>query len=278
MTTLERQCRSLAATYNRLNAQAVAAANAFTELQENKDYSDSYKRDRLSELWGQVEQFVAKRANRIMTMYATGYMTNNGGVEFDDLYNSGYLALVAAVDTYKPEKGMKFISWFAFFVKTAFGNASGWRSQKNDALRRAVSLDAPIDGEDDSDPISQIVEDTGAAQEIQAVEDKIFQEQLHAALERALQQLTTEEVEAIKGKYFEGRELSREEGRAERRGLSRLRAHARLSGLQHYIELRTPYYLRVGVQSFQNSGDCSVERIVFLREQLLATRGVLAPP
>lgn len=50
MTTLERQCRSLAATYNRLNAQAVAAANAFTELQENKDYSDSYKRDRLNQL------------------------------------------------------------------------------------------------------------------------------------------------------------------------------------------------------------------------------------
>ena len=227
------------------------------------------ERDRLPQLWSQVERFVAKRANHVMTMYATGYMTNNGGVEFDDLYNSGYLALVAAVDTYKPEKGMKFISWFAFFVKTAFGNASGWRSQKNDALRRAVSLDAPIDGED----ISQIVEDTGAAQEIQAVEDKIFQEQLHAALERALQQLTVEETEAIKGKYFEGRELSSVEERAERRGLSRLRAHARRSGLQHYIELRTPYYLRVGVQSFQNSGDSSVERIVFLREQLLAARG-----
>lgn len=231
------------------------------------------ERDRLPQLWSQVEQFVAKRANHIMTMYATGYMTNNGGIEFDDLYNSGYLALVAAADTYQPEKGMKFISWFSFALQNAFGIAGGWRSQKNDALRRAVSLDAPIDGEDNSDPIFQIVEDTAAAQEIQAVEDKIFQEQLHAALERALQQLTVEETEAIKGKYFEGRELSREEGRAERRGLSRLRAHARRSGLQHYIDLRTPYYLRVGVQSFQNSGDSSVERTVFLREQLLAARG-----
>ena len=47
------------------------------------------EQDRLPELWDQVEQFVANRANRIMTMYATGYMTNNGGVEFGDLYNTG---------------------------------------------------------------------------------------------------------------------------------------------------------------------------------------------
>lgn len=230
------------------------------------------ERDRLPQLWSQVERFVAKRANHVMAMYAASYMTNRGGVEFDDLYNSGYLALVAAVDTYKPDKGMKFTSWLAFAIQNAFGEAGGWKGKKNDALRHATSLDAPIDGEDDSDPISQIVEDTGAAQEIQAVEDKIFQEQLHAALERAMQQLTTEEVEAIKGKYFEGRELSSVEKRAERRGLSRLSAHA---SLRQYIELHTPYYLRVGVKSFQNSGDSSVERIVFKREQLMQRAGVV---
>lgn len=222
------------------------------------------ERDRLPQLWSQVERFVAKRANHVMT--------NSGGIEFDDLYNSGYLALVAAVDTYKPDKGMKFTSWLAFALQNAFGNAGGWKGKKNDALRKAMSLDAPIDGEDDSDPLAQIVEDTAAAQDIQAVEDKIFQEQLHAALERAMQQLTTEEVEAIRGKYFEGRKLSSVEKRAERRGLSRLSAHA---SLRQYIELHTPYYLRVGVQSFQNSGDSSVERIVLKREQLMQKAGVL---
>ena len=88
-----------------------------------------------------------------------------------------------------------------------------------------------------------------------------------------MQHLPDAEVDAIRGKYFEGRELSSVEKRAECRGLSRMRAHARLSGLQHYIELRTPYYLQVGVQTFQHDGDSSVDRIVFLREQLLAARG-----
>lgn len=226
------------------------------------------ERDRLSELWGQVEQFVAKRANHVMAMYAAGYMTNSGGVEFDDLYNSGYLALVAAVDTYKPEKGMKFISWFSFALQNAFGIAGGWRSQKNDALRRAVSLDAPIDGEDDSDPLSQIVEDTGAAQALQAVEDKIFHEQLHAALERALQRLPTAEGEAIRGKYFEGRELSKIEKNAVLRGMAKLKRPTGHRELLPYIEGRTPFYLQVGVQAFQRDGESSVERIVFLRDRL----------
>lgn len=52
----------------------------------------SGEQDRLPELWEQVERFVASRAQRLMTLYANGYMTNNGGVEFDDLYNSGYIA------------------------------------------------------------------------------------------------------------------------------------------------------------------------------------------
>ena len=50
MNTLEKNCRNLAAIYNRLNAQAVAADNAVKALQGNQDYSDSYKKAKLSEL------------------------------------------------------------------------------------------------------------------------------------------------------------------------------------------------------------------------------------
>ena len=49
------------------------------------------------------------------------------------------------------------------------------------------------------------------------MEDSIFLDQLHAALERALQRLPEAEGDAIRGKYFEGRELSRDEKNAEHR-------------------------------------------------------------
>ena len=49
----------------------------------------------IPQLWAQVERLVRWKANR--TLHALG---GAGGVEFGDLYNSGYLAFVDAVKTY----------------------------------------------------------------------------------------------------------------------------------------------------------------------------------
>lgn len=230
----------------------------------------SGERDRLPELWEQVERFVANRAQRLMTLYANGYMTNTGGLEFDDLYNSGYIALVAAVDTYKPDSEMQFIGWFAFALQAAFGNTGGWRAHKNDALRRAVSLDAPPseDGGEDDGSLAMLIEDPSAAQGLQSAEDSIYLDQLHAALERALQRLPKTEGDAIRGKYFEGRELSRDEKNAEHRGMSKLINPAIHAELLQYIEDHTPYYLHVGIQTQRNGGESAVEKIVFKRDAL----------
>lgn len=165
---------------------------------------------------------------------------------------------------------IKALGWFAFALQTAFGNTGGWRAHKNDALRRAVSLDAPPseDGGEDDRALAELVEDPSAAQGLQGVEDSIFLDQLHAALERALQRLPEAEGDAIRGKYFEGRELSRDEKNAEHRGMSKLINPALHAELLQYIEDRTPYYLRVGIQTQRNTGESAVEKIVFKREAL----------
>lgn len=231
----------------------------------------SGERDRLPELWDQVERFVANRAQRLMTLYANGYMTNTGGVEFDDLYNSGYIALVAAVDTYKPDSEMQFIGWFAFALQTAFGNTGGWRLHKNDALRRAVSLDAPPseDGGEDVRALAEFVEDPSAAQSLQGVEDSIYHDQLHAALERAMEQLTDEEKACIQRRYWGGCTLQEAGGsRLEEKALIKLRRPAVRRELESYVDNRTPYYLRVGVETYQNTRESAVEKIVFIRERI----------
>lgn len=230
------------------------------------------ERDRLPELWEQVERFVASRAQRLMTLYANGYMTNTGGLEFEDLYNSGYIALVAAVDTYDTEGGKSFISWFAYALQNAFAKTGGWRSsgQKSDALCRAVSLDAPPneDGGEDDWSLAMLIEDPSAAQGLRDVENSIYLDQLHAALERALGRLPEAEGAAIRGKYFDGRELSGDEKKAERRGMNRLLNPALHAELLQYVEDRTPYYLHVGIQTQRNTGESTVEKIVFKREAL----------
>ena len=72
---------------------------------------------RTLELWEQVNGLVKRKAMQIMT--ALQLSGNPRGVEFDDLYQTGYLAMVAAVETYSPERGA-FSTWFMFHLKTAF--------------------------------------------------------------------------------------------------------------------------------------------------------------
>lgn len=69
------------------------------------------EREYLPQLWAQVERFVAKQASRRMT--ATGGF---GGVEFWDLYDSGYIALVGAVESFDPEAGRSFVGWLALHL------------------------------------------------------------------------------------------------------------------------------------------------------------------
>ena len=52
---------------------------------------------RTLELWEQVNGLVKRKAMQIMT--ALQLSGNPRGVEFDDLYQTGYLAMVAAVET-----------------------------------------------------------------------------------------------------------------------------------------------------------------------------------
>lgn len=157
------------------------------------------ERDKLPELWTQVERLVALLANRRLTQ--CGQL---GGVEFDDLYNAGYLALIQAVDTYAPDRGAKFTTYFANALKTAFAEASGYRTHKqaNDPLHRADSLDCPLDQEGaDGDTLAALVADPRNGME--EAEERIWREQLHAAMEEALEKLPPEWATTLRLRYYQ---------------------------------------------------------------------------
>jgi len=103
------------------------------------------------------------------------------------------------------------------------------------------------------------------------VEEQQYQEQLHAALERALGALEADEEAVIRARYYQGRTLEEtgpQARRLESRAFVKLRRPQVRRELEQFIEQRTPYYLRVGVQTFQNTGESAVERIFFKREQM----------
>ena len=160
--------------------------------------------DRMGELWQQVERLACWKANRIMTA-----LNGRGGVEFEDLYQSGYPAMVAAVDSYKPEVGA-FSTWFMLHLKTAFAEATGYRSnrQQRDPIHNAVSLDTPLTDDADSDDLMAVVADPAGAGRMEAVEEAIYRQQLHDALEAALEAIPEECGTVLRQRYYEGRTLS----------------------------------------------------------------------
>lgn len=164
------------------------------------------ERDRLPELWEQVERFVALQANRLL--HAMGPdRAALAGVEFGDLYNSGYFALVDAAERYDPEAGAKFITFFAMRLKSYFSETTGFRlaRQRKDPLNNAKSLDARLkENDEDSGAFGDFIPDPKAAQALQAVEDTIQRDYTRQAVRQALEQLPTEERLAIKAYYYEG--------------------------------------------------------------------------
>ncbi len=230
------------------------------------------ERDRLSQLWEQVERFVAQRANRRTR-------NTSGAVDFDDLYQAGYLALVAAVDSFAPDKGMNFISWLALHLKTAFNDASNRLSdrQKRDPMHRAGSLDVPV-GEEGDATLGDLQADPDSSLAFEEAEDRVWQEQLHTALEKALQALPEDQADTLRRRFYEEKtfvEIAATEGvypetvrQWVANGLRALRRPRISRELWQYMEERTPYYRGVGLSSFQHTGSGQPERLAIMRERL----------
>lgn len=143
----------------------------------------SGKAEKMPELWEQVRRYVWQMASR--RMYP----------DKEDLLQSGYIALVEAVETYKEDGGMSFLNWFTYYLRNAFCQVEGRSTAKkgNDPLHHALSLDAPLDDEGDT-----TLRDIIAAPEANLEE----QTELHIMLEDALQTLPERQLLAIRRRYY----------------------------------------------------------------------------
>ena len=198
------------------------------------------ERNRLPELWRQVERFARMMARRRVNL--AGEL---GGATVQDLYQSGYIALVEAAETWSAAPGYKFLTWYEFYLKTAFAEAGGYRSDKqaHDPLQHAASLDAPAGEDADGDALIDLVPATNDP--IAEIEEQVYNEQLHDALETALRQLPSDEEVVIRAIYYEGktlREIGPQAKDVQQRALEHLRRPLVSRDLRQFIELRVPRY------------------------------------
>ncbi len=67
-----------------------------------------------------------------------------------------------------------------------------------------LSLDDPLGDTEDSDTRGSLVPDPDAAQAFEDAESRVWNEQLHDALDVCIDALETKQAEAVRSAYFEG--------------------------------------------------------------------------
>lgn len=182
----------------------------------------------LPELWSQVERFVRMKAQR-RARAIDGF----GGVEAEDLLQSGYFALLRAVTDFNPASGYTFLTYLDRPLRTAFASAAGYRTerQKRDPLQRFVSLDTPVGEDEDGGTIGDFQTDPNAEQAFLAVEDGERWEKVHQAVES----LPEEQKQAIFELYWLELPSTPERKKHETKALRTLR-HPRISReLREYL-------------------------------------------
>lgn len=218
------------------------------------------------------------KADRVMK--ALELQGNCRGIEFDDLMQTGFLAMVDALKTYNPENG-SFPQWLMFYLQKAFAEATGSRTKRshNDPINAAVSLDLPLSDEVNAAVWHEIAPDPEAEAALFNVEEKIWHEQLHEALENVLAELPEKSSKVLRLRYYQnqtlatvgaafnvGPEMARQ---LELKALRQLRKPRVSRHLRSFYDYNV--YSGTGLEAFRTTG-MSVQERILIREEEKADR------
>lgn len=231
-------------------------------------------------LWGSVERLLFKLCARCF--YGLEEQAKNAGATFEDFQQLAWFAFLDAVKWYEPTKGFAFTSYLNYALKTHISSLLGIRSSRRDALNYCDSLNRPMDGEDPDGPelLDMIADEVDP---YESAAERVYYEQLHAAIEKYMDSLPSREREVIDSIYLKGETLDKA---GERVGLSRegtrqVRNAALRRGRRGYqrrffegfAEVRDNCremhaYRRTSLGSFQRRGASSVELAAERMERL----------
>ena len=146
----------------------------------------SGRRELLLELWAGVERYAWKKAAA----------WSRTGLETEDLTQAAFLALLEAVNSFSPDKG-GFLTWYTFCLKTAFAEATGWRTerQRRDPLRAAASLDAPLTDDEVDVTLADTIQDPEAEAAIEGAA-------LRLTVQGILEELPEDQQAALYRRYW----------------------------------------------------------------------------
>lgn len=217
------------------------------------------------------------------------------GLTADDFEQEGFFAVQHAAQTYDPAHGA-FTTWLTAAMqrqiqrtltnghaRTVTGEDGKQHTTSADPLNHCTSLDVPLDDEDGgSATLGDLQEDPAAAAELDAVEDEVFREQLHSAMEEALAKLTDREADILRRRYYQQQRF-REIGAAhdvaasraqqiERTALHKLGRNPKLCRFHDEV-IQHHAYRGTGFGSWQHSGSVEEHLVEYLESKGCYTAG-----
>lgn len=153
----------------------------------------------LPTLWEQVRKLIRLKAVRY-SQWLKECGKHIDPEDFkEDLTQAGYFAVLDAVKYYKPDAGFRFTSYLDNTLKNAFHEAAGLRTSKRDPLDSSLYLDVPCGEEGDGSMLDFL---GSPADDMLQIEESVYNQELHAALDQALSELTDLERETLMLRYY----------------------------------------------------------------------------
>ena len=231
-----------------------------------------------SELWTKNTAFFHMICSRYYNRFQERCAAS--GVTQEDLMQECFMALYCAVKAFDAAQGYKLLTYVNFHIKNRFNEITGRRRRQPDPLNNCASLDAPI-SDDSESTLVELQADEKAEQDFISSDEKIFNRELHEALEQAMQQsLTPDEADILKRLYYNGEYLTdiakyytisysciqKQKSQA----LIKMRKPKQKKLLQPFIEelISAKAYNATGAASFKINGYSSVEYLAEFTERL----------
>lgn len=155
------------------------------------------------ELWEAVRRFVSQEAIKYLQRG-----DNSARVEYDDLMQSGFLAMLDAIVIYDPEREANFLTVMKWEIKNRFAEAGGHRTKRLDPLTISESLDVPAFREDpEGEKAGDMIEDQCSEYAFLLVEYEDFREYCRNLLFASMEYLHPCERDLIIRYFFQGQTL-----------------------------------------------------------------------
>lgn len=142
------------------------------------------------------------------------------GLTLEDFDQEAFFAVQAAAQAYDPAKG-SFLTLLSYYVQAQINrvvcgeHCRTCTTEDGKQLRLSAnplddctSLDTPLDaGDDGGSTLGDLQEDPAASQAFQTAEDELYTEELHAALEEALNKLPERTAHVLRRRYYDQQTL-----------------------------------------------------------------------